>query len=46
MIINKQDAMNAAGSLQVCAGQETRAEAAIHAATEAALQKWSQEKVF
>ena len=31
MMIGKQDAMKAAGSLQVCAGQEAGAEAAIHA---------------
>ena len=31
MMINKQDVMKAAGLLQVCAGQEADAEAAIHA---------------
>ena len=30
-MISKQDVMKAAGSLQVCAGQEAGAEAAIHA---------------
>ena len=31
MNISKKDVMNVAGSLQVCAGQEAGAEAAIHA---------------
>ena len=31
MMISKQDVMKAAGSLQVCAGQEVGVEAAIHA---------------
>ena len=31
MMINKQDVMKAASLLQVCAGQEADAEAAIHA---------------
>ena len=31
MMISKQGVMKAAGSLQVCTGQETGAEAAIHA---------------
>ena len=31
MMISKQDVMKAAGSLQVCPGQEAGAEAAIHA---------------
>ena len=34
MMINNQDVMKAAGSLQVCAGQEADAEAAIHAVHE------------
>ena len=32
MMISKQNVMKSAGSLQVCAGEETGAEAAIHAA--------------
>ena len=31
MMISKQDVIKAVGSLQVCAGQEAGAEAAIHA---------------
>ena len=34
MTISKQDVMKAADSLQVCAGQEAGAEAAIHAVHE------------
>ena len=34
MMISKQDVIKAAGSLQVCTGQEAGAEAAIHAVRE------------